>query len=171
MVAGFRERFLAHDRAGYAGVASVIATLDLLPRIAGITAPTQIIVGADDPTTPVSMSERIRALIPHAEMIVIPKAAHMVVVEQADVVNGYIGAFLGRGDRREAPRTGGVAFAAGLPNRKAVLGHAHVTGSLAAAGDFAGPWQDFITRTVPGAKSGATRRCRGRPARCWFWRR
>jgi hypothetical protein len=36
---------------------------------------------------------------------------------------------------------GSVAFETGLTNRKSVLGEAHVDRSLAAAGDFAGPWQ------------------------------
>lgn len=35
---------------------------------------------------------------------------------------------------------------AGLATRKAVLGEAHVERSLAKAGAFAGPWQDFITK-------------------------
>lgn len=44
------------------------------------------------------------------------------------------------------PTDTAAAFAAGLANRKEVLGAAHVERSLAGAGDFAGPWQDFITR-------------------------
>lgn len=36
----------------------------------------------------------------------------------------------------------------GLENRKAVLGAAYVERSMAAAGAFAGPWQEFITRTA-----------------------
>ena len=126
VVAGFRARMMANDTAGYAACANVIATLDLPSRIAAITAPTLIIVGADDPATPVAMSERIRALVPHAEMVVIPEAAHIVAVEQPDVLNGYLGAFLARGDRRDAPRTGGVSFDDGLANRAAVLGPEYV---------------------------------------------
>lgn len=100
IVAGFRARMLANDRAGYAAAANVIVTLDLLPRISGITAPTIIIVGAEDPATPIAMSEQIRSLVPHAEMVIIPKAAHIVAVEQPEMVNDYLGAFLARGDRR-----------------------------------------------------------------------
>ncbi|WP_349367586.1 carboxymuconolactone decarboxylase family protein [Salinarimonas sp.] len=39
-------------------------------------------------------------------------------------------------------------YDAGLATRKAVLGEVHVERSLAKAGAFAGPWQDFITRTA-----------------------
>jgi 3-oxoadipate enol-lactonase/4-carboxymuconolactone decarboxylase len=150
VVAGFRARMLGNDPHGYAASANVIATLDLPDRISGITAPTIIIVGADDPATPVAMSERIRSLIPHAEMVVIPKAAHIVAVEQAEVLNGYLGAFLARGDRRDAPRTGGVSFDDGLVNRTAVLGDEHVSRARSKAGDFGEPWQDFITRVAWG---------------------
>jgi 3-oxoadipate enol-lactonase/4-carboxymuconolactone decarboxylase len=83
-------------------------------------------------------------------MIVIPRAAHMVVVVQAEMVNGYLGAFLARGDRRDAALTGGVGFEVGLVNRKGVLGHEHVERTRAAAGEFGGPWQDFITRVAWG---------------------
>lgn len=150
VVAGFRARMLANDTAGYAACANVIATLDLPGRIAGIAAPTIIIVGAEDPATPVAMSEQIRSLVPHAEMVVIPKSAHIVAVEQADLLNFYLGAFLARGDRHDAPRTGGVSFDDGLANRTAVLGGEHVSHTLARAGDFGAPWQDFITRVAWG---------------------
>jgi 3-oxoadipate enol-lactonase/4-carboxymuconolactone decarboxylase len=43
-----------------------------------------------------------------------------------------------------------ATFAEGLANRKRVLGDAHVERSLAKAGDFAMPWQDFITRVAWG---------------------
>src|SRR4029450_11748306 len=47
-------------------------------------------------------------------------------------------------------RAGGVSFEAGLANRKNVLGVEHVERSLANAGAFAMPWQDFITRNAWG---------------------
>jgi 3-oxoadipate enol-lactonase/4-carboxymuconolactone decarboxylase len=150
LIAGFRERMLANDPAGYAACAYAIATLDLLPRIGRIKAPTIIIVGAEDPATPVAMSEQIRSRIPHAEMVVIPNAAHIVAVEQAELVNFYLGAFLARGERRGAPRMGGVSFEDGLANRSAVLGHEHVARTRERASDFGRPWQDFITRVAWG---------------------
>ncbi|MGJ3264567.1 MAG: carboxymuconolactone decarboxylase family protein [Salinarimonas sp.] len=39
-------------------------------------------------------------------------------------------------------------FEKGLAARKAVLGEAHVERTMAGAGAFAGPWQEFITRTA-----------------------
>ncbi len=150
VVAGFRARMMANDTAGYAACANVIATLDLPGRISAITAPTIIIVGAEDPATPIAMSERIRSLVPHAEMVVIPKAAHIVAVEQPDLVNFYLGAFLARGDRHDAPPTGGASFDHGLANRSGWLGPDYVARARSKAGAFGAPWQDFITRVAWG---------------------
>jgi 3-oxoadipate enol-lactonase / 4-carboxymuconolactone decarboxylase len=43
-----------------------------------------------------------------------------------------------------------VSFEQGLANRKSVLGVEHVKRSLERAGDFARPWQEFITRVAWG---------------------
>ncbi len=149
VIAGFRSRMMANDPLGYAACANVIATLDLLPRISGIKAPTMIIVGAEDPATPVAMSEAIRSRVPHAEMIVIPGAAHIVAVEAAERVTEHLAAFLSRDERREAPR-GGATFDDGLANRTMRLGGDYVAGALARAGDFGAPWQAFMTRIAWG---------------------
>lgn len=69
----------------------------------------------------------------------------ILAMEQAGRVNGLLLGFLD-----------GPAFEAGLRNRKAVLGAAHVERSLANAGAFAGPWQDFITRMAWGKIWGDT---------------
>jgi len=148
-----RERFLAMDPEGYAACCGAIGAMDLRPSNAAITAPTLIIAGADDPATPVPMMEEIRGRIPDAELVVLPRAAHIMAVERADAVNAHLDAFLGRLQATGEPR-GGASFEDGLANRKAVLGAAHVerlmAKSGAKAGAFAGPWQDFITRTAWG---------------------
>jgi 3-oxoadipate enol-lactonase / 4-carboxymuconolactone decarboxylase len=97
------------------------------------------------------MSEEIRANVPGAEMIVLPQAAHLLAVEQAERVGAYLIAFLNR--HREAgsdTALGPVPFETGLVNRRSVLGEEHVERSLANAGAFAQPWQNFITRTAWG---------------------
>ena len=106
-------------------------------------------VGADDPATPVAMSEDLRKRIPGSELVILPRLAHLLTVERPDIANPYIAAFLER--ERTEPGQGkrdAASFEAGLANRKAVLGSAHVERSLAAAGDFGAAWQDFITRTA-----------------------
>lgn len=142
-VAALKDRFTAMDPAGYAACCLAIGAMDLRPLIPAVTAPTLVVMGADDPATPPAMGETIRALIPGAELAVLPRAAHILAMEQAARVNQVLLDFLGES-------RGGTPFEAGLANRRAVLGAAHVDRSLAAAGAFAGPWQDFITRMAWG---------------------
>jgi len=153
-VAPHRERFVAMAPEGYAACCAAIGAMDLRASNAAIAAPTLILAGADDPATPVAMMEDIRTRIPDAELVVLPRAAHILAVERADAVNAHLGAFLGRlqatGEPRGGPGQGGVRFETGLENRKAVLGAAHVERSLSKGGAFAGPWQDFITRVAWG---------------------
>jgi 3-oxoadipate enol-lactonase/4-carboxymuconolactone decarboxylase len=145
-----RERFLAIDPSGYAVCCGAIAGMDLRAAIGAITAPTLIIAGAEDPATPPAMAEEIRSRIAGAELIVLPRAAHILAIERADLVNRYLGGFLDGLGQVPPATSGGVSFEAGLANRKSVLGVEHVQRSLANAGDFAMPWQDFITRMAWG---------------------
>jgi 3-oxoadipate enol-lactonase/4-carboxymuconolactone decarboxylase len=150
VVAALRERFLRCDPRGYAVCCGAIGAMDLRPGNAAIAAPTLIIAGANDPATPPAMSEDIRSRIAGAELLVLPRAAHILAVEQAALVNRHLASFLDSLSDAPAAATGGVAFDAGLANRKAVLGVEHVQRSLANAGGFAMPWQDFITRVAWG---------------------
>jgi 3-oxoadipate enol-lactonase/4-carboxymuconolactone decarboxylase len=149
-VAPLRARFLANDPRGYAACCEAIRDMDLRPSNAALRALTLIIAGADDPATPAAMMEDIRTRVPQAELIVLPRAAHILAVERGDAVNRHLTAFLNEQAGALAPRSGGVSFEAGLANRKSVLGVEHVERSLKSAGAFAMPWQDFITRTAWG---------------------
>ncbi len=142
------ERFRATPPEGYAACCHAIGAMDLRPGLPGITAPTLIVAGADDPATPPAKAEEIRALIPGAELLVLSRAAHILNIEQADATNRHLRAFLDSLTPDAAASTSG--FDAGLANRKAVLGVEHVERSLANAGPFATPWQEFITRTAWG---------------------
>lgn len=138
-----RRDVLAVEPFGYARCCEAIGGMDLRSRIPAITVPTLAIAGAEDPVTTPAMLEEIRSLVPGAELIVLPRAAHLCAVERPDAVAAHIGLFLdGLNDN---PAAGG-AFAAGLVNRRKVLGTEHVDRSLANAGDVGMPWQDLITR-------------------------
>lgn len=80
---------------GYAGCCEAIGAMDLRSRIGAIRAPTLVVSGADDPATPPAMGEEIRALIPGAEFISVPEAAHMIAVERADTLTALLRSFLG----------------------------------------------------------------------------
>lgn len=93
-VAAIRERLLRNDPRGYAACCRAIRDMDLRNAIPAIKAPTLIIAGADDPATPVPMMEDIRARIPDAEMVILPRAAHLLAIERADRVNRHLLGFL-----------------------------------------------------------------------------
>ena len=142
------------DPRGYARCCEAIGAMDLRGRIGAIRAPTLIVSGADDPATPPAMGEEIARLVRGAQFAIVPDAAHLIAVERPDELNRVIGAFLGSSggqadtERRPtpAPADARAAFEAGLANRRHVLGAEHVDRSLAKAGEFGAPWQDFITR-------------------------
>jgi 3-oxoadipate enol-lactonase len=81
---------------GFCGCAAAIRDLDLTDRLATIDLPTLLIVGEDDPGTPVSAHEVIRDCIENSELVVIPDALHFSNVEQADLFNTALGGFLKR---------------------------------------------------------------------------
>ncbi|MGY2052626.1 bifunctional 3-oxoadipate enol-lactonase/4-carboxymuconolactone decarboxylase PcaDC [Methylobacterium sp. JK268] len=149
-VAPVRRQFVETDRAGYAVCCTAIGRMDLRPGLGRITAPTLVIAGRDDPATPPAKSEEICAGIPQAELVVLPRARHLLAVEHPEAAASHLLAFLDRHRGAAEAATGALAFAEGLANRRSVLGEEHVDRSLAAAGTFAGPWQDFITRTAWG---------------------
>lgn len=138
------------DPEGYALCCEAIGAMDLRGQIGAIKAPTLVISGAEDPATPPAMGREIQSLVPGARFVAIPDAAHLIAVERPGSLTAEIAGFVdGASDPRRptAPPTDTDAtFEAGLANRKAVLGAEHVERSLAKAGAFATPWQDFITR-------------------------
>lgn len=134
------------DPASYAASCEAIGGMDIREQIRDIAAPTLIIAGGADPATPVPMLAEIQAHIPGSDLVVIGGAAHLLNIERPDAVNRQLHAFLS-----EETKPGKAAdFAAGLANRKAVLGIDHVERSLARANSFDRPWQDFITRVAWG---------------------
>lgn len=145
-IAATREHFVANDPEGYIACCEAIRDMDLRPSLAAIKAPTLIVAGADDPATPVSMSEEMRVGIPGAELVVLPRAAHLIAVERPRALTTHLVSFWERLASEAAPAHRGFSFAEGLANRRQVLGAEHVDRSLAKAGAFAMPWQDFITR-------------------------
>lgn len=93
-VAAVLERFIRTAPTGYAACCDAIAALDLRPQLGRITAPTLVIAGADDPATPVSLLEELRAGIPGADLLILPQAAHLLAIEQAASVNHRLADFL-----------------------------------------------------------------------------
>ena len=79
---------------GFIGCCHAIPKINLTARLKEIRCPTLIIVGKDDPGTPVSMAEEIHQAMPGSELVVIPSAAHLSNMEQPDAFNQALAAFL-----------------------------------------------------------------------------
>jgi 3-oxoadipate enol-lactonase len=75
---------------GYAGCAAAIRDMDLRPDLAKVTAPTLVVVGADDPATPPDAARDIADRIAGARLEVIAGAAHIANVERPDEVNRHL---------------------------------------------------------------------------------
>ncbi len=75
---------------GYAGCCEAIADLDLRAGLPGVTAPTLVIAGAEDPSIPAEHGEAIADAIPGARIEVLDPAAHLASVERAADVNRLI---------------------------------------------------------------------------------
>jgi 3-oxoadipate enol-lactonase/4-carboxymuconolactone decarboxylase len=145
-VSAVRQAFLGIEPAGYGRCCEALGAMDIRDRLAKITAPTLVLVGAEDPVTPPAMAEDIRQRIAGAELVILPKAAHLISVESPVAVAAHLRGFLERQTSAGQPD----AYARGLANRRAILGAAHVDNAMAKAGAFAAPWQEFITRVAWG---------------------
>jgi 3-oxoadipate enol-lactonase len=89
-----RQQILATPVAGYVGCSEAIRRLNYLNRLSAIQIPTLIMVGADDQGTPVAASEAMHAQIKGSKLVVIPDAAHLSNIEQTQIFNDNLIAFL-----------------------------------------------------------------------------
>ena len=85
---------------GYIGCGHAIRDLKLTDKIAAIKVPTLIIVGEDDPGTPVAASQVIHEEIKGSELVVLKSAAHLSNIEQAGAFNKTVLNFLGKIGRK-----------------------------------------------------------------------
>ena len=93
-VAQVRAQVMSTPVEGYCGCCAAIRDMDQRESIRGIAVPTQIIVGAEDPSTPVSASALIHERIAGSTLRIIPAAQHFVNVEQAPAFNAALLGFL-----------------------------------------------------------------------------
>ncbi len=100
-----RAMIAATDAEGYASCCEAIAGLDVRAGLHGVTAPTLVIGGAQDPAIPARHSRAIAAAIPGARLEILDPGAHLVSVERAETVTeliaDHIPGFL------DGPSTGG----------------------------------------------------------------
>jgi 3-oxoadipate enol-lactonase len=81
---------------GYVGCSRAIMRLNLTERLREITLPSFIIVGEEDPGTPVAASQVIHEQIKGSELVILKSAAHLSNIERQDAFNTAVTAFLKR---------------------------------------------------------------------------
>jgi pimeloyl-ACP methyl ester carboxylesterase len=84
--------------AGYIGCTEAMRRLNYLDELARIRRPTLIVVGADDPGTPVAVSQAIHERIAGSKLVILPSASHLGNIEQAQAFNSVLTEFLESSD-------------------------------------------------------------------------
>jgi len=83
-VDAIRKLILATPVAGYAGCCHAIPKINLAARLKEIKCPILVIVGEQDPGTPVAMAREIHDHAPGSKLVVLPQAAHLSNLEQPE---------------------------------------------------------------------------------------
>jgi 3-oxoadipate enol-lactonase len=83
---------------GYVGCCAAIRDADLREAIRSVAVPTLVIVGREDPVTPPSDAEDMRARIAGARVEIL-NAAHIANVEQSQAYNDLVSSFLNEQSR------------------------------------------------------------------------
>jgi pimeloyl-ACP methyl ester carboxylesterase len=76
VITGFARSIVEHDK---------YEALDVLAKV-----PTVVLIGGDDKITPPALSDEIAARVAGAELICLPGAGHMVMLERAALVNLHL---------------------------------------------------------------------------------
>lgn len=89
-----RAMIRATDPRGYVGCCHAIAALNLTDRLSAIRVPTLVVVGEDDPGTPVAAARVIHEQIKGSELTIIPSASHLSNIEQPEAFTAAVTGFL-----------------------------------------------------------------------------
>ncbi|CAL9651241.1 bifunctional 3-oxoadipate enol-lactonase/4-carboxymuconolactone decarboxylase PcaDC [Streptomyces sp. enrichment culture] len=122
------------DPGAYAACCDALAAFDLRDRLGGISAPTLLLAGRQDPATPPAHLREIADAVPGATLTEIPGASHLAPAERPEAVLTALRAHFDGGARR------------GMAVRREVLGDAHVDRAQARQSPFTARFQDFISR-------------------------
>jgi 3-oxoadipate enol-lactonase len=80
---------------GFEAHAHAVRTYDSRARLGEVKTPAMVLVGAEDILTPVHQSVEIAERIPDAQLVVLPRGGHGMVVEYLDdtvpVIRGFVG--------------------------------------------------------------------------------
>jgi 3-oxoadipate enol-lactonase len=86
----YRDMLTSTSREGYAQCCEALRDWDATGTLGAIRAPTLVVAGAEDSSTPPSDLERIAGEIPGARLEIVDRARHLVNVEQPEAVTGFL---------------------------------------------------------------------------------
>ena len=89
-VAKVRAMILSTPVIGFQACSMAIRDMDLVPGLANIRTPTTVIVGEDDPGTPVAKARQIHEGVAGSELVILPESAHLPNIEQAEAFNAAL---------------------------------------------------------------------------------
>lgn len=87
---------------GYVGCCHAIPKIDVTDRLKEIHCPALVIVGEEDPGTPVEMARDIQAALPGAELAILRSASHISNLEQPEEFTRVLAGFLDKVTGRTA---------------------------------------------------------------------
>lgn len=138
-VASVRRAILATNPVGYAGCCAVVRDLNMTAALAKIQAPTLVIYGEHDQSTPwVGTGDVLAKSIRGAKIVALP-TAHLSNVEQPRSFSTALLDFL-------LPSGEADPLKEGFSRRREVLGDAHVDRAIADTTAFTAEFQELITR-------------------------
>ncbi|MCL6735697.1 bifunctional 3-oxoadipate enol-lactonase/4-carboxymuconolactone decarboxylase PcaDC [Streptomyces neyagawaensis] len=122
------------DPEAYAACCDALASFDIRDALAGITAPTLLIAGREDPATPPAHLREIADAVPGSSLTELSGASHLAPAERPEAVlaalRAHFDGYPGRG----------------MEVRRQVLGDPHVDRAQSRQSPFTARFQDFISR-------------------------
>jgi 3-oxoadipate enol-lactonase len=96
VIASIAQGIRSTPVAGFVGCCHAIPKINVSARLKDVKCPALVIVGEQDPGTPVSMAREIHENLPGSELEIIPSAAHLSNLEQPTAFNKALANFLER---------------------------------------------------------------------------
>jgi 3-oxoadipate enol-lactonase len=80
--------------AGFIGCCHALPRINVTDRLGALTCPALVIVGEEDPGTPVDMAREIHAALPQAELAILRSASHLSNLERPEEFNRVLAGFI-----------------------------------------------------------------------------
>ena len=77
------------------GLHAVVERDSVVDRLAQISVPALVVVGQEDKSLPLALSQQIHQGLPDSKLVEIPKAGHLSALEQPEPINAALEEFLG----------------------------------------------------------------------------